>query len=239
MNWWEGFFDEEYARYFLPPQVEEQARLVAGLLQLNPGQRGFDQCCGQGRFSQALARLGLQPVGVDACEEYVEAARAACPQGHFFCADASVFQSEVPCHGGFNVFSSFGYSADDGFNLNLLKCAHSSLCPGGWFLLETINFANVLVNFQPTMVTQVAEGLRLERHSRLDWSEGMLRQEWTLIRPDQSRRRHSTCTRILLPRELGEMLQAAGFEPVRMLGNLAGDPFAQDNARVVWLARRR
>ncbi|MBX3171377.1 MAG: methyltransferase domain-containing protein [Candidatus Eremiobacteraeota bacterium] len=237
MNWWEGFFDEEYARHFLPAQVEEQAGQIARLLELKPGQRVFDQCCGQGRFSRALAQLGILPVGVDACADYVEAARAACPEGRFFCADASGFHTE-DCHGGMNVYSSFGYSADDRFNLDMLKCARHSLRPGGRFLLETINFANVLVNFQPTIVTHLDAGLILERHSRLDWQQGMLRQEWILRRPDQSCRHHSTCTRILLPRELGEMLRAAGLEPERMLGNLAGEEFAQDNPRVVWLARR-
>lgn len=239
MNWWQGFFDEEYARYFLPLEVEEQSLQIARLLELHPGQRVFDQCCGQGRFSLGLAQQGLVPIGVDACAEYVEAARTACPEGQFFCADATAFRTELPCHGGFNVYSSFGYSADDRFNLEMLKQACASLLPQGLFLLETINFANVLVNFQPLMVTQLEEGLQLERRSRLDWSQGMLRQEWTLTRPDQTSRRHSTCTRMLLPRELGEMLQAAGLEPERLLGNLAGDEFAQDNPRLVWLARRR
>lgn len=239
MNWWEGFFDEEYARYFLPTQVEEQAEQVARLLELSSGQRVFDQCCGQGRFSRALAGLGMLPFGVDACGEYVEAARQACPQGRFFCADATAFRTELPCHGAFNIYSSFGYTADDHLNLEMLKRACASLQPRGLFLLETINFANVLVNFQPTLVTHLDDGLRLERQSQLDWHQGMLRQQWTLTRPDQSRRSHSTCTRILLPRDLGDMLRVAGLEPERMLGNLAGADFAQDNPRVVWLARRR
>lgn len=239
MNWWESFFDEEYARHFLPPQVDEPARQIVDLLGLKSGQRVFDQCCGQGRFSRALAQQGFYPVGVDACAEYVEAARAACPRGEFFRADASRFQTTEPCHGGMNVYSSFGYSADDDFNRALLQRAHASLRPGSLFVLETINFANVLVNFQPTIVTELESGLTLERQSRLDWYHGMLHQQWTLTRPDGSHRRHSTCTRMLLPRELGDMLREAGFEPERMLGSLAGQEFAQDNARVVWLARRR
>ncbi len=238
MNWWEGFFDEEYARHFLPPRVDDQARQIAHLLELTPGQRVFDQCCGQGRFSAALARQGLLPYGVDACEDYVLTARTTCPQGHFYCADASTFQTEVACHGAFNVFSSFGYSADDRFNLEMLKQAAASLQSQGLFLLETINFANVLVNFEPTMVTHLEGGLTLQRHSELDWSQGMLRQEWILTRPDQTNRRHSTCTRVLLPRDLGDMLRAADLQPERLLGNLAGDEFAQDNPRLVWLARR-
>ena len=238
MNWWQLFFDEEYAHHFLPLQVEEQAGQLAQLLQLAPGHSVFDQCCGQGRFSRALAQRGMVPVGVDAYAGYVESARNACPQGQFFCEDASVFRAPRPCDGGFNVYSSFGYSADDDFNLAFLQRAADSLRPGALFVLETINFANVLVNFQKTLITEFEGGLTLERRCSLDWKDGMLHQTWTLTRPDGSSRRHPTCTRILLPRELGQMLSQAGFEPLQMLGNLAGDAFAQDNARVVWLARR-
>ncbi len=238
MNWWGIFFDEEYAHHFLPPDVEEQAGQLAQLLQLTAGQTVFDQCCGQGRYSRALAQEGVAPLGVDACAGYVIAAAEACPQGQFFCADASIFCTPRLCDAGFNVYSSFGYSADDDFNLAFLQRAAESLRPGALFVLETINFANVLVNFQKTLVTQLAGGLTLERRCRLDWKDGMLHQIWTLTRPDGTSRRHPTCTRMLLPRELGSLLARAGFEPLQMLGNLAGEAFAQDRPRVVWLARR-
>jgi len=238
MNWWEGLFDDEYADHFLPPDVAEQVGQLAHLLQLTAGQTVFDQCCGQGRYSRALAQKGMVPVGVDAYAGYVKAAAEACPQGQFFCADASVFRTPQLCDAGFNVYSSFGYSADDDFNLAFLQRAAESLRPGALFVLETINFANVLVNFQETLVTELEGGLTLERRCRLDWQDGMLHQIWSLTRPDGTSRRHPTCTRMLLPRELGNLLARAGFEPLQMLGNLAGAPFAQDHARLVWLARR-
>ena len=69
MNWWERFFDEDYAARFMPQDVATEAGQVRDLLQLQAGARVFDQCCGQGRFSRALADLGLVPVGVDANAE--------------------------------------------------------------------------------------------------------------------------------------------------------------------------
>ena len=238
MNWWENFFDQDYARRFLPGEVEGEADQLLALLELGPGSRVFDQCCGQGRFSAALARRGLRPVGVDAISEYVESARQGCPAGEFFCADAGEFVADPVCDGGFNVYSSFGYCEEDEDNARLLKAARASLRPGARLVLDTINFANVVANFQPSMRQQFEDGLVVERLSQIDWERGLLQQRWLFRKGDEPTREHSTQTRMFMPRDLAELLRQNGFEPERLLGGLAGGPFERDHPRLVWVARR-
>jgi SAM-dependent methyltransferase len=238
MNWWENFFDRDYARHFLSGEVAEEADHLLALLNLQPGSRVLDQCCGQGRFSAALARRGLQPVGVDAMPAYIEDARQKCPTGEFFCGDAGRFVANPVCDGAFNVYSSFGYCQRDEDNARLLIAARASLRQGARLVLDTINFANVVANFKPSMRQQFEDGLVVERISRINWECGLLEQRWQFRRADEPVREHSTQTRMFMPADLAEMLRQNGFQPERLLGSLAGQPFERDHPRLVWVARR-
>ena len=238
MNWWEGFFDEDYASRFMPQEVAGEAGQLRDLLQLEAGARVFDQCCGQGRFSRALADLGLLPVGVDANAEYVERARQACAVGRFFCEDARDFRATPLCHGAFNVYSSFGYVPDHASSLRMLSSALHSLHPGSRLVLDTINFGRVVSEFQPLMVQNFEDGVRVERHSRLNWEEGLMEQKWVFQRPGQEPRSESTATRMFWPRDLADLLRTAGFEPLELYGDLGGSCFETSSRRLVWVARR-
>ena len=238
MNWWERFFDEDYAARFMPQEVDIEAGQLRNLLQLQAGARVFDQCCGQGRFSRALADLGLVPVGVDANAEYVERARKSCTAGRFFCQDARDFRAKPVCQGAFNVYSSFGYVPDHASSVRMLSSALHSLRPGSRMVLDTINFGRVVSEFQPLIVQSFEDGVRVERHSRLNWEEGLLEQHWIFERPGQERRTQATATRMFWPRDLADLLRTAGFEPVELYGDLSGSPFETSSRRLVWVARR-
>ncbi|MFN8607278.1 MAG: class I SAM-dependent methyltransferase [Vulcanimicrobiota bacterium] len=238
MKWWEDFFDQEYAHRFLEREVEPDVFQLLELLELGAGSRILDQCCGPGLHSRVLARRGLTPVGVDLCADYIDTARANCPAGEFVCQDAGQFVADPPCDGAFNVYSSFGYSACDRENARLLQAARSSLRPGARLVLETINAANVITNFQPLISHQFADGQVAERVSWLDWERGLLKQNWRIRRPGQADREHATQMRLFLPSELAGLLSACGFEPLRLLGGLQGGPFQRDSPRMLWVARR-
>jgi SAM-dependent methyltransferase len=67
--WYSGFFDDDYLRVFDPvvPQERTAAEVngVVGQLGLAPGARLLDLCCGQGRHTVPLARLGFRVTGLD------------------------------------------------------------------------------------------------------------------------------------------------------------------------------
>jgi len=238
MNWWEQFFDEDYAARYMPKDVSDDAAHLRDLLQVGVGARVFDQCCGQGRFSRALAELGLLPLGVDANAEYVERARQACPAGRFFCQDARDFRATPACEGAINVYSSFGYVADQASSLRMLSSAFHSLRPGSRMVLDTINFARVISEFQPLMVQNFEDGARVERHSRLNWEQGVMEQEWITDRPGLERRTQASATRMFWPRDLADLLRTAGFETVDLYGDLNGSSFETSSRRLIWVARR-
>ncbi|MBT9587144.1 hypothetical protein IV102_27625 [bacterium] len=238
MNWWQSFFDTHYAQRYLTDINPSHVNFLWDTLQLPVGARVFDQCCGCGRFSQALQLRGLMPVGVDCIAEYVDRAAQLCPRGSFACADALEYVAQPACAGGFNVNTSFGYSPDDGQNRRMLESAYHSLIPGAPFVLETGNFARVLSHFRPLMEEWFTDGTHLQRHSQLNLRAGMVEQEWIFRQADGTTLQRHGQTRILLPREVGQALTASGFELVEMFGDLEGRPFAPDSLRLVWVARR-
>ncbi len=241
MTWCRQFFTPRYAENFLERVAESEVDFLLQLLALGPGSRVFDQCCGTGRVSRALAQRGMQMVGVDLCQDYIARAQEVSgPQGReFFCADARTFVAQPCCDGGFNYHSSFGYFESDQDNLEVLKAAASSLRPEAPFLLDAANMARVIAHFQPAWETSPAPGLQVVRHSQIDWAQGQVHQRW--VYRDSTGREEETHSslRLYLPHQLAQMLDAAGFYPEQLYGDYLGSPFQSDSPRALWRARRK
>ena len=62
--------------------TDQEVEFLWGALELRPGRRVLDVGCGPGRHSLALARRGIEVVGVDASEAFVDLARAAAAAEH-------------------------------------------------------------------------------------------------------------------------------------------------------------
>jgi 2-polyprenyl-3-methyl-5-hydroxy-6-metoxy-1,4-benzoquinol methylase len=54
-----------------PLEIEK----ITALLEIKPGSRVLDLCCGPGRHSLELARLGFRVTGVDRTSRYLDEAR--------------------------------------------------------------------------------------------------------------------------------------------------------------------
>jgi cyclopropane fatty-acyl-phospholipid synthase-like methyltransferase len=71
MSWYEEFFDEDYMRFHLRGGAGQAAKapaecdFIVKALDLKPGDRILDLCCGQGRHSVELARRGFQVTGAE------------------------------------------------------------------------------------------------------------------------------------------------------------------------------
>ncbi len=245
-KWWEGFFDEVFARLMMPstPTDGELAFLTerAGA---RPGARVFDQCCGEGRVTLALAARGCEVVGVDASHAYVGRARERAAELGLSCDlrvdDAFEFTPELPCDLAINWHTSFGYTEDDGKNAQMLERAFEALRPGGVMVLDYGNAAHVIGNFQPAttmrLETDAGEWLAI-RESRIDLEAGMLRQIWTFIAPDGKIDRRRGDTRLYMPRALRALLESVGFASVELFGDRTGGPLTTDSPRCLALARR-
>jgi SAM-dependent methyltransferase len=245
-RWWEGFFDEVFARLMMPdePDAEELAFLVerAGA---RPGARVYDQCCGEGRVAIELAARGCEVVGVDASRAYVARGRARAAARGVACelrvGDAFEVVVAPECDVVLNWHTSFGYTEDDALNARMLERAYASLAPGGRMVLDYGNAAFVLGNFQPAttmrLETPAGEWMAV-RESSVDLEAGMLRQLWTFVSPQGEVDRRRGDTRLYLPHTLKGMLEAVGFVDVELFGDRKGGPLGPESSRCLALGRR-
>ncbi len=81
-HWFEPLADHlgsAYLRYSFTRGTTNEVAFLVAELGLGPGSRVLDVGCGPGRHSLALAAQGIEVVGVDISERFVELARADAP----------------------------------------------------------------------------------------------------------------------------------------------------------------
>ncbi|HLM64471.1 MAG TPA: class I SAM-dependent methyltransferase [Acidimicrobiales bacterium] len=139
-HWFEPVADRlgaAYLRYSFTKGTEQEVGFLVEALGLGPGARVLDVGCGPGRHAHALARRGLEVVGVDISRRFVELAAADAPPGATFVrADARTlgFDAEFDaaislCQGAFGLAGGPGAPLDgDG---DVLAGIARALRPGG------------------------------------------------------------------------------------------------------------
>lgn len=125
-HWFEPMADhlgEAYLRYSFTKGTEQEVDFLVDALDLRPGRdRVLDVGCGPGRHAHALARRGIDVVGVDISERFVELARRnAPPQALFEVCDArrlpfaDEFDAVISlCQGAFGLVGEDDPSVLDG-----------------------------------------------------------------------------------------------------------------------------
>jgi SAM-dependent methyltransferase len=91
-HWFEGVAEHlgaAYLRYSFTRGTEQEVGFLVEELGLTRGMRVLDVGCGPGRHAHALAERGIEVVGVDISQRFVELATAGAPDGaRFLRADA-------------------------------------------------------------------------------------------------------------------------------------------------------
>jgi len=139
-HWFEPLADhmgDAYLRYSFTKGTVQEVAFLVDELRLAPGMRVLDVGCGPGRHAHALARRGIEVVGVDISRRFVDlATRDAPPGATFVRADARslTFDAEFDaaislCQGAFGLAGGPG-GALDGDGDVLAGVAHA-LRPGG------------------------------------------------------------------------------------------------------------
>ncbi len=202
---WEDLADTmgaAYLRYSFTKGTTQEIDFLVSALGLEPGMRVLDVGCGPGRHTYELARRGIEAVGVDIAQRFVDLAAIDAPPGATFQrADArdlpfdEEFDAAISlCQGGIGLGGADPIATD----LAVLEGIRRGLRPNGRLGLSAFN-----AYFQVRW---------LEDHDTFDAATGV-NHEPTEIR-DESGARHpadlwTTCS---TPRELRLLLERAGFD---------------------------
>ena len=227
--WYVDFFARDYARLysFEPERSAREAAFVRRALELRPGARVLDLCCGRGRHLREL-----QAVGIDLHLDSLRGLPAACAEMRFLPLRGGALDAVV------SLFSSFGYLESDGEDVRVLREIARVLRPGGGVLLDLLNREHALAGFVPSVQRVEEDGTLVVEQRRFDALTGRLTTSFVLVSPSGERidsAGHSL--RLYTLTELARMLAAAGLRLTRVYGGFEGEDYALESLRMIAVAR--
>ena len=243
-KWWEKFFGEDFSAFLLDrdndPGLSPTADFLIAALDLKPGDTVYDQCCGTGAVSRALAEKGINVIGVDQADVYIRHATDLADKNDlpaaFETGDAFTYVTDGPVDAAFNWYTSFGYTPDDEKNIRMLERVFESLKPGGRFALDYMNVPNLIANLKPVFTRQAridGEDVSVEKHTTIDQDRGMVASRWVYNFPDGHTKEASGESRLYMPEDLKALFEKAGFEDVTLQGGMNGEPCTDQYQRCI------
>lgn len=244
MAWWDVYFDELYLRMFEtilgPERTAQEVAGVLTLLDLQPGARILDLCCGQGRHAVPLAQAGYRVTGLDRsayllrhAQQDAEQARAGV---HWVQGDMRWLPWREQFDACLNLFTAFGYFDDEQDNQQVLHQVCSVLKPGGMFLMDMSNRDYYLLRLWPRAWRRQDEAIILEE-TDFDPITGRFTTTFTWL--DSGRRESLThSVRHYTVPELSAMLETAGLVLRAVYGDFDGSEFDIYTARMITVAQK-
>jgi len=227
--WYVEFFAGDYQRLysFEPERSAREAAFARSALELLPGARLLDLCCGAGRH---LRELGA--VGVDLHRASLHGLPAACAEMRALPFRSGALDAVV------SLFSSFGALESDEEDLRVLREVARVLRPGGALLLDLLNREHALAGFASAVQRVEEDGTLVVEQRRFDALTSRLTTSFVVVSPSGERTDsagHSL--RLYTLTELSRMLGAAGLRLDRVYGGFAGEEYALESVRMIALAR--
>jgi SAM-dependent methyltransferase len=242
-EWWQTGFGPGYlALYdgFLAERTPVEVDQIEALLRLHPPRRILDLPCGQGRHAIELARRGYEVTGVDLSPHMLGVARERADtigvRIRWLAGDMREVLPGETFDLILNLFTSFGYFADEADDRRVVRAAASMLEPGGRFLLEVINGQRVMANFQEREWFTVGQIAVMERRS-LDVPTRRMIVERTVSSTDGDNT-SVHAVRLYSGPAVKTMLDAAGFGRVDLYGDWDGAPLTPESLRVLAVGTR-
>jgi SAM-dependent methyltransferase len=210
--------------------------------------RVLDVGCGEGRYARALQALGCRVTGVDLSPALLEEARRQSPDlpgtPSYVLGDMRELAFEQQFEAAISMFTSIGYferaPRDD---VRVLEGVRRGLVPGGRFLVDFLNAAEVRANLVPESVEDRSP-YRVEIRRRIEdppGERGLVVKEVRVVdvRTDSVEGEFEERVTLYEPDDLDRALLEAGLEPVGdRYGHVDGRPFAPDSPRLVRVSER-
>ena len=244
-TWYENddLWVDSYSFAFPEVSFEAARAQVPKIIALSGCKGGviLDLCCGPGRHAVPFAERAFAVTGVDRTVFLLDKARAyakvAEVEVEWVRQDMRRFVRHEAFDLAISMCTSFGYFDNPADNAAVLSNIFASLKDGGAFVLDGVGKEVLARRFEPTSSHELPDGgLIVQRRKVIDdWSR--MDNQWILVKDNNAlslRFRHW----IYSARELGGMLETAGFSKIRMYGDLDGAPYSPSAERLVALARK-
>src|SRR5437660_498667 len=237
-DWWRTWFGPSYLALYdetLRERTPVEIDGLEALLHLTPPLRILDLPSGQGRHAIELARRGYEVTGMDISPFLIDVAReraiAAGVEVRWLTGDMRRPVAGVTFDLILNLFTSFGYFAEDEDDRQVLAAAASMLAPGGRFVLEVINGERVMANFEERGWFTVGQSAVMEARSLDRPSQRMVVKRTVSTPPDTEMSVHSL--RLYTGPQLEAAMRQAGFRRVDLHGDWGEGSLQRDRSVVI------
>ncbi|HYE76354.1 MAG TPA: methyltransferase domain-containing protein, partial [bacterium] len=212
--------------------------------------RILDLACGTGRHLLALARRGYRVEGLDMSPDMLGVARgkleAAALTVPLHTCDLRAIPGEFRDFDLATCFlTALGHLLTNADLDAGLARVFQVLKPGGWFLLDTLNYPALLERFKPTLEERVATpGGFIQRTTvhHVDSARAILgHEEFVIVSEGPQVRGHHFKTELRMHSwpELEGHLQRAGFVETALYGSPTAREPAQGSAARLWAVAQR
>jgi len=238
-DWYRQAFNELYLLVYAHRSEDRARRQVSCLLRslrLKQGEWVLDLCCGSGRHLRFLRKAGLQAVGLDLSAALLrEAKRKEDLLGSLVRGDMRCLPFEGPFSCVLNLFSSFGYFAEETENEKALAEMVRVLKKGGYLVIDHMNKPYLERNLVPRSEEVFLQG-KLLQERRI--SKGRVEKEITLIQRGREPLHIHESVRIYEKVELECLLKSFGLKSLWWWGEFDGRPLTPDSPRMIVVAKK-
>ncbi len=215
---WETFAPSLFTAERTSHAAAEVEAIIA-LLQLQPGARLLDLCCGPGRHSLEFARHGFLVTGVDRTGSYLEQAQQSARSEQlnieFVKSDMRSFVRPDMFDAAINFLTSFGYFENPADDFKVVQNLATSLRVGGKFLLDANGKEVVARNFQGRKWCRNDDGTFFLEEARIIDGWDLVETKWLLIGAGTTKE-FTLRVRLYAASELTALLKRAGFREAQL-----------------------
>ncbi len=230
-EWFEGWFDEDYALLYSHRDAEEARIAVGRALRVAPELAEgpvLDLACGAGRHLEILRRTNPLAFGMDLSRTLLGMAPGGLRPWLVRGDMRQLPVREGTLRGICLWFTPFGYFSD-AENRALMLRLGALLEPNGVLVMDYLNADLVARTLVPTDTVERG-GVRAQSHRSLEGDR--LVKRMTLTRMDTGDQREvMESVRLYHPTDLQEMAVRAGLRLRRVLGTYAGEAFTEGSPR--------
>ena len=242
--WYEELFlDGDSARaYVESDNSRAQVDFIIDKLELQPGARVMDLCCGMGRHLIELTRRGYDVVGVDLSEFMLaklgEYAAKEGIQPTLVRSDMREIDFNSEFDAVINMATAFGYLESDEENEKVIHAVSRALKPGGRFLIDVQNRDGLMRIFRPRdwQVNEAGDVMYSDRG--FDCVTGRVYATERTMRADGSRFECTHFIRLYTCNEYDAMFQRAGLRFRTVFGGFDGSELKMDSRRLIVIAEK-
>ena len=230
-DWFEEWFDEDYALLYAHRDAEEARVAVSQALRAAPELAEgpvLDLGCGSGRHLNFLRQTNPAAFGIDLSRPLLRLAPEALRPWLLRADMRSLPVSQGTLSGVCLWFTPFGYFSDDQ-NRDLMMTLGRMLRMGGVLLLDYLNAGLVGRTLVPED-TVVRLGMRVRSRRSIEGNRLIKRMTLTHLDTDEVREVRES-VRLYEPAELQELAAPAGLRLRRVLGTYLGEAFSEDSPR--------